>query len=211
MQKMLFTFACVLALLANTTTAMADTQMDTTLRWTHTGWYEYPGNYFDEDFTLVGLRLTQDHIISESDVVGLSWGYGATLYPGSSYTGYRSVLETSGYAFGLGLEAFARGAYDVANAISLRAELRTEFSVLFGSGTDDNVVPYGEFFAHFLPLLTAAIGVEIPEFAALGADGLVIMARTAVLDIGMWTGNYIRNDPGINGWSDMSVEVGVRF
>ena len=210
MQKMLFILAGMVMLLT-TSQALADRQLDTTLRWTHTRWYEYPGNYFEEDFTLVGLRFTEDHLITETDVLGLSWGYGGTLYPSLSYTGYRSVLETSGPAFGLALEAFARGVYDVADAVSLRAEARAEFSVLFGTGTDDNIVPYGELFAHFLPLITASIGAELSNVEVLGTEGLILTLRTAVLDLGMWTGNYIRNDPYISTWSDMSVEVGFRF
>ena len=210
MQKMLFVLASALTLLT-TPAALADMQMDTTIRWTHTRWYEYPGNTFEEEFTLLGLRLTQDHLITETDVLGLSWGYGGSLYPSLSYTGYRSVLETSGPAFGLAMEAFARGVYDVAEAISLRAELRAEFSMLFGTGTDDNIVPYGELFAHFMPMVSASIGAELSNVKVLGTDGLIMMVRTGVLDLGIWTGNYIRNDPSISTWSDMSAEVGFRF
>ena len=210
MQRLLLILACASALLTPMS-VLAEGQLDATMRWTHTRWYEYPGNTFEEDFTLLGLRYTKAHLINESDVMGLSWGYGASLYPSLRYKGYRSVLETTGGAFGLGLEAFLRGAYDVANAVSIRAEARTEFSILLGTGTDDNVVPYGELFAHFLPMLSVGLGVELPDVRFAQADGMVIMVRTAILVLGTWTGNYIRNDPSLSTWSDMGVEVGFRF
>ena len=210
MQKVFLILMCMGTLLSPIS-ALAERQLDATMRWTQTRWYEYPGNTFEEDFTLVGLRYTESHLLTESDVMGLSWGYGASLYPSLQYTGYRSVLETTGAAFGLGIEGFIRGAYDVANAVTIRGETRAELSILFGAGTDDNVVPYGELFAHFLPQLSVGLGVELPDLELAGTEAMVIMVRTAILDLGTWTGNAIRNDPSLSTWSDMTAEVGFRF
>ena len=210
MQKVVFILACIGTLLSPLC-ALAERQLDATMRWTQTRWYEYPGNTFEEDFTLVGLRYTESRLITESDVMGLSWGYGASLYPSLQYKGYRSVLETTGAAFGLGIESFIRGAYDVANAVTIRTEARAEFSVLLGAGTDDNVVPYGELFAHFLPQLSVGLGVELPDIELAGTDAMVVMVRTAIVDLGTWTGNAIRNEPSLSTWSDMTVELGFQF
>ena len=60
-------------------------------RSTYTRWYEYPGTYYEEEFSFIGVRW--DYYFDPDNAELLKYGFTGSLYPVGSYTSWPNGSE----------------------------------------------------------------------------------------------------------------------
>lgn len=173
------------------------------IRDTYTRWYEYPGVYYEEEFSLTGIRA--DYFFDNNDADLIKYAFTASLYPSGSYTSWPSG-SASAFAARAGFMGQARFAVNE----SMRFILQAEASYLLILGSADSG-SHSEDFGVYLPSVSAGAGLIFNNVGVMGASSLSIMYMLGMLELGVDTDNYVSGSPVTEDWSDSAISVVLNY
>ena len=178
-------------------------------RYTYTEWHEYRYQasdiWYDENFTLTGIKAGFFFSKSEVDPVNIYYGADISVHPIGSY---KTSTDGSNSAFGVRASVLAHIDYSLNNDLSLVARPGLAFLAAVGSGDDTY---HEESFGSYLPTIDLGIGFRWKGFNYLGADALSVFYTASLVNLGMWTDNWVYETPNNADWNNFSISITVDF
>ncbi|MDH5392338.1 MAG: hypothetical protein OEY11_04030 [Gammaproteobacteria bacterium] len=208
MKKTAFTFfalqlAALLLIFPALSSAADESSISIESRDSYTRWYEYPGVYYEEEFSFVGVRADYYFNASEGDVI--KYGFTGSLYPAGSYTSWPSEDE-SAFAARAGFIGQARLAVNDSMKLILQAEVT--YLVALGTAGGGS---HSDDFAVYLPSVSAGAGLLFNNMEILGASSLSVMYMFGLFELGVDTDNYVSGSPVTEDWSDSAISVVLNY
>jgi len=169
----------------------------------YTRWYEYPGRYWEEDFSVKGLRAEYAHTVVESAPFALALGVSVGAYTGS-------YVNSPGLSFDANA---VRTAALLQSVIVLQPNfglvLRVEVPYWQGFGVTDHSY-HSDDFAVYFPGIEIAGGVRY-RFDHGAIKNLMLLYGVTVADFGVETDMYFRNTPVNENWAASALTLSVGF
>lgn len=172
-------------------------------RSTYTRWYEYPGTYYEEEFSFTGIRA--DYFLDSNDSEFIKYAFTGSLYPVGSYTSWPSASEGA-FAARVGYMGQAR----IPAGDSMKLILQAEVSYLLALGNGGSA-SHSEDFAVYLPSVSAGAGLLFDSVAILGASSLSVMYTFGLVELGVDTDNYVSGSPVTENWSDSAISAVLNY
>lgn len=178
-----------------------------------TNWYHYNtgGATTHETFDLLGIKGEYLSPISKLDKINLDFAVGGTLFLIGDYTGERGNSTYEGDAFGFEVDAAIQAALK-AGGVNLLGRVGGSVTVITASAASDNAAsPYDEDFTHTIPEIYGGIGLNFPQFTAMGATSASLMFRFTLVELGATTDYYIRGDVESEGHDNYGIFFTMNF
>ncbi|MDH5517142.1 MAG: hypothetical protein OEY36_04870 [Gammaproteobacteria bacterium] len=194
---------CLLVIFPLAAVAADESTLAVELRDTYTRWYEYPGTYYEEEFSLTGIRA--DYFFDSNPEEAIKYGFTASVYPSGSYTSWPSG-SASAFAARAGFLGQARFAVNSTMRFVLQAEV--SYLLILGSADSGS---HSEDFGVYLPSVSAGGGLVFNNVGIMGASSLSLMYMLGMVQLGVDTDNYVSGSPVTEDWSDSAISVVLNY
>ncbi|MCK4707558.1 MAG: hypothetical protein KAU21_02990 [Gammaproteobacteria bacterium] len=172
-------------------------------RSTFTRWYEYPGTYYEEEFSFTGVRA--DYYFDPADSGLIKYGFTGSLYPIGSYTSWPNGSEGA-FAVRAGFMGQARFPVNETMRFILQAEVT--YLIALGSADGGN---HSEDFEVYLPSVSTGAGLVFNDVKMMGASSLSIMYMFGLIELGVDTDNFVSGSPVTEDWSDSAISLVLNY
>ncbi len=174
-------------------------------RTTYTRWYEYPSTYFEETFSILGIRGERYYMNLDMSRGQLDLGIVGGLYPLGSYNnGWNE--EASAYGLRPGL--ISQYSLTLNPKISFLAQMEVAYLLFYGSG---DVRFHDEGFGVYFPSIDGGLGLAINKLSLGSITSIKLLYTFGFINLGVSTDNFVQGSPIIENWSNSSVTLMFDF
>lgn len=171
---------------------------------TYTRWYEYPGIYYEEEWSHLGLRMDYFFDSSENNNP-LKYGITASLSPAGEYFSWPATTASSS---AIRVGALTEYSYGLQPQIDFIARGELAFLILLGSAGDAN---HSEDFGVYFPSMDLGLGLNFKGVKWAGADSVSVLYSFSVIDLGQWTDNWVSGTPVTEDWANSSISFMLNY
>lgn len=176
-------------------------------RTTYTRWFEYPGSYYEETFSLQGIRGEYYSANFKLETGQISLGYTLALYALGSYDNGWDGDENPN-AWGVRPGLISQYKFDLQPNLSLIAQAELTYLILFG---EDDARNHADGVGVYFPALDAGLGLAFNNLSFGSISSIRLLYTFSAVDLGVTTDNFIRNTPDISEWSNNSLVLMANF